>query len=251
MHPHATAGYRTWRRYLSGADASASFAGLDEEMRQRGFSAGQKDALSKQPQNVDTAWAALYDTTTYGPTSDTFRKGYLAGYGDVMVEMDKVAPGASAQLTLLNLAEGTKIDRDTDPEAFNHWVQEQAKKPGFDSAMTLGLAALTGVATITPDILTSAIGPFKPKSAAEKTSGSKSGADAAATTDPIIPAHLQTTAKRVAIGAGVVVAGVVGWKLYDSYQERRMEDAHRATQQRLWRQFVAADEHEERMRGRR
>jgi hypothetical protein len=64
--------------------------------------------------------------------------------------MDKVAPGASAQLTLLNLAEGTKIDRDANPEAFKRWVQEQAKKPGFDSAMALGLAALTGVAVVGP-----------------------------------------------------------------------------------------------------
>jgi len=166
MRPHATAGYRTWRRYLSGAEWSPSGYSSKEALRadleHSGFSAGQKDALSKQPQNWETAWAAKWGALTEAPewfaagpdeqaaVREVFRKGYLSGYGDVMVEMDKVAPGASAQLTLLNLAEGTKIDRDTNPEAFNRWVQEQAKKPGFDSAMALGLAALTGVAIAGP-----------------------------------------------------------------------------------------------------
>lgn len=230
MYPHATAGYRTWRRYLSGADASASFAGLAEEMQHRGFSAGQKDALSKQPQNVDAAWSSLYDVTTYGKTpEEAFRKGYLAGYGDVMVEMDKVSPGASAQLTLLNLAEGTKINRDTDPEAFNRWVEQQAKKPGFDAAMALGLAALTGVAIAGPS------------------AGTKSGAEAAAPA----PAKFSPAMKITAGVAGAMVAGVVGWELYDLRKERLREDAHRANQQRLWREFIAADEREERMRARR
>jgi hypothetical protein len=165
MRPHATAGYRTWRRYLSGASTGALYPSKEAfraDLEQSGFSAGQKDALSKQAQNWETAWTARWgamvespDWPAAGPdeqaaVKDIFRKAYLSGYGDVMVEMDKVAPGASAQLTLLNLAEGTKIDRDANPEAFKRWVQEQAKKPGFDSAMALGLAALTGVAVVGP-----------------------------------------------------------------------------------------------------
>lgn len=165
MYPHATAGYRTWRRHLMGVMTGAMYPSKEAfraDLERSGFTAGQKDALSKQPQNWETAWTAKWgalaespDWPAAGPdeqaaVKEAFRKAYLSGYGDIMVEMDKVAPGASAQLTLLNLAEGTKINRDSDPEAFNRWVQEQAKKPGFDAAMALGLAALTGVAVAGP-----------------------------------------------------------------------------------------------------
>lgn len=240
MYPHATAGYRTWRRHLMGVMTGAMYPSkeaLRADLEQSGFTAGQKDALSKQPQNWETAWTARWgamvespDWPAAGPeeqaaVKEVFRKAYLSGYGDIMVELDKVSPGASAQLTLLNLAEGTKINRDTDPEAFNRWVQEQAKKPGFDATMALGLAALTGVAVTGPG------------------AGTKTGADT--------PTPSFSPTMKVAAGvAGAMVAGVVAWEVYDLRKERRMEDAHRANQQRLWREFIAADEREERMRRR-
>jgi hypothetical protein len=168
--PHPTAGWRTWNRYLTGEDLPDPTPAGEEplwgkgdtklehgvtELNQRGWAAGHQDVMNKQPVNWEQRWHAEYGVLDAEDSDhdlrEVFRKAYMDGYGAAMVNLDKVQPGAAAQLQMVNLQEGLKIDRDIDPAAFTKWEQDQAQKiHGLDMesilvAQRLGLAALAGM----------------------------------------------------------------------------------------------------------
>lgn len=160
------------RRHISGADDYDYQLNRDwwnAEVHRHGVEAGRRDALAKQPSDWVRAYkafaasdeflhGALHPDEGVPVTSDLddwlplwFQKGYEQGYAEGADAMEAAKPGAKGELGLINLAESLKIDRDTNPAAFAKWEQEQAAKmTGFDAAsidaaLTLGLAAVTGI----------------------------------------------------------------------------------------------------------
>lgn len=154
-----------YRRHISGADTPAPIEGgtpVDKLnlVRNLGVEAGRRDAMAKQPSNYELALrdvAAAHDEgSPEGPISPlvrtAFRDGYNEGYGGAALAMEAAKPGAQAELMLVNVAESLKIDRDLQPAEFAKWEQQQAAKmtgvdmASVEAALTLGLAALSGVA---------------------------------------------------------------------------------------------------------
>jgi hypothetical protein len=138
--PHPTAGWRTWRRYLTGAmtEIQERTANALAEAPKQGFSAGQQDATNKAPQQWEPHFMSVFgelfqqlnasgelaDMTNAANLKESFRKAYMDGYGGAAVELEKVIPGAQAQLKAINVQESQKIDRDLDPAAFSAWEHD-------------------------------------------------------------------------------------------------------------------------------
>lgn len=217
------------RRVITGAAAP-------EEIYRYGVEAGRADALAKQPSN----WEAALIRTAHafgesGPgagaisalTKTLFRKGYLEGYGDGMATMEAIKPGAQAELMLVNMQEGLKIDRNTQPEEFAAWEKAQAAKiHGMDTAsvtaaLSLGLAALSGVAPKGKAATTGQVnwrGAFRRQSivgAAESAEAAleaalpppTSASPASASAPSASPSNLQTAGSMIASLAWTAAAG--------------------------------------------
>lgn len=162
-----------YRRHISGADTPApiedgSVSDKLNRVRNLGIEAGRRDAMAKQPSNYERA--LLEVAAAHGEGGDAgaspialnelanplvktaFRDGYNEGYGGAALAMEAAKPGAQAELMLVNVAESLKIDRDLQPAEFAKWEQQQAAKmtgvdmASVEAALTLGLAALSGVA---------------------------------------------------------------------------------------------------------
>lgn len=202
-----------------------------EEIYRYGVEAGRADALAKQPSD----WEAALIRTAHafgesGPgagaisalTKTLFRKGYLEGYGDGMATMEAIKPGAQAELMLVNMQEGLKIDRNTQPEEFAAWEKAQAAKiHGMDTAsvtaaLSLGLAALSGVAPKGKAAATGQVnwrGAFRRQSIVGAAEAASTAVDAAtappasASAPSSSPSNLQTAGSMIASLAWTAAAG--------------------------------------------
>ena len=170
-----------YRRHISGADTPAPTEGgstVDKLnlVRNLGVEAGRRDAMAKQPSNYELALrdvAAAHDEgAPEGPISPlvrtAFRDGYNEGYGGAALAMEAAKPGAQAELMLVNVAESLKIDRDLQPAEFAKWEQQQAAKmtgvdmASVEAALTLGLAAISGILEASIDLIRFGSNEFTP-----------------------------------------------------------------------------------------
>lgn len=208
------------RRVITGAAADL------EVLTRDGVEAGRADALAKQPANWEAAlerWGGGGPTQSFPESTKTaFRQGYLQGYGDGMAKMEAIKPGAQAELMLVNMQAGLKIDRDTQPEEFAAWEKAQASKiHGMDAAsvtaaLSLGLAALSGVAPKGKASATGQVnwrGAFRRQSIVGAAEAASTAVDAAtappasASAPSASPSNLQTAGSMIASLAWTAAAG--------------------------------------------